>query len=542
MIRNPILPGFNPDPSILRVGDDYYIATSTFEWYPGVQIHHSRDLVNWRLLTRPLRRASQLDMRGDPDSCGVWAPCLTYSDGLFWLVYTDVKRYGRTTVGGASGASLRDFHNYLVTSANIEGDWSDALHLNSSGFDPSLFHDDDGRKYVVNQLWDHRPGRGRFAGIVLQEYSVEQRKLVGERQNIFRGTSIGFTEAPHLYKRNGWYYLVTAEGGTGWGHAMTMARSRSLTGPYELHPDKYIVTARDRPHAPLHRAGHGDLVETQDGDTYAVYLCGRPLPNRGRCVLGRETAIQKMVWGEDGWLRTRDGSGMPELETPAPELAAAPFARAPDREDFDSDQLPIDFQWLRSPKSRELFSLTARPGHLRLYGRETIGSVFRQSLVARRQQAHCYSASVAMEFEPVHFQQAAGLVCYYNSAKFHYLHVSHDEEHGRHVRVMSCVPDLPQSDFFTAPIAIGAGRIELRVEVDYERLRFAYRIGDGAWHWLPELFDASALSDECTGPGSANFTGAFVGMACQDMSGALHPADFDWFEYREREFTPGTDS
>ena len=127
MIRNPILPGFNPDPSILRVGDDYYIATSTFEWYPGVQIHHSRDLVNWRLLTRPLRRASQLNMLGDPDSCGVWAPCLTYADGLFWLVYTDVKRYGRTTVGGASGASLRDFHNYLVTCPTIDGEWSDRV-------------------------------------------------------------------------------------------------------------------------------------------------------------------------------------------------------------------------------------------------------------------------------------------------------------------------------------------------------------------------------------------------------------------------------
>ena len=115
VIRNPILRGFNPDPSIVRVGDDYYVATSTFEWFPGVQIHHSRDLVHWRLLTRPLTRASQLDMRGDPDSCGVWAPCLTYADGLFHLIYTDVKRYGRTTVGGASGASLRDFHNYLVT-------------------------------------------------------------------------------------------------------------------------------------------------------------------------------------------------------------------------------------------------------------------------------------------------------------------------------------------------------------------------------------------------------------------------------------------
>ena len=539
MIRNPILPGFNPDPSIVRVGDDYYIATSTFEWFPGVQIHHSRDLAHWRLLTRPLRRASQLNMLGDPDSCGVWAPCLTYSDGLFWLIYTDVKRYGRTTVGGASGASLRDFHNYLVTSPTIDGEWSDPVYLNSSGFDPSLFHDDDGRKYLVNQLWDHRPGRNRFNGIVLQEYEHASRKLVGERKNIFAGTSIGFTEAPHLYKRNGWYYLITAEGGTGWGHAITMARSRSLTGPYELHPDKYIVTARDRPHAPLQRAGHGDLVDTPAGETYAVYLCGRPLPNRGRCTLGRETAIQKMAWGSDDWLRTRDGSGVPELETPAPALPAAPpdtkGSSAPVREGFDGKQLPIDFQWLRSPFPEELFSLGARPGFLRLYGRETIGSIFRQSLVARRQQAHCYSATTAMEFEPAHYQQAAGLVCYYNSAKFHYLHVSHDEEHGRHLRVMSCTPDSPQSDAFTAPIRIPPGRIELRVEVDFERLRFAYRVGD-SWQFLPELFDASILSDEATAPGAPNFTGAFVGLACQDMSGAAHPADFDWFEYREREY------
>jgi xylan 1,4-beta-xylosidase len=541
MIRNPILPGFNPDPSIVRVDDDYYIATSTFEWYPGVQIHHSRDLVNWRLLTRPLRRASQLNMLGDPDSCGVWAPCITYSDGLFWLIYTDVKRYGRTTVGGASGASLRDFHNYLVTSPTIDGEWSDPVYLNSSGFDPSMFHDDDGHKYLVNQLWDHRPGRNRFAGIVLQEYSPGERKLTGERKNIFAGTAIGFTEAPHLYRRNGYYYLITAEGGTGWGHAMTMARSRSLTGPYELHPDKYIITARERPDAPLQRAGHGDLVETQAGDTYAVYLCGRPLRNRGRCTLGRETAIQKMVWGGDDWLRTLDGSGVPELETPAPALPAATLdslgAAAANREDFDGDQLPIDFQWLRSPWPGELFSLGERPGYLRLHGRETIGSIFRQSLVARRQQAHCYSVVTAMEFEPRHFQQAAGLVCYYNSAKFHYLHVSHDEEHGRHLRVMSCTPDSPQSDAFTAPIRIPAGRIELRVEVDFERLRFAYRMG-GDWNWLPELFDASILSDEATAPGAPNFTGAFVGMACQDMSGAAHPADFDFFEYREREYSP----
>jgi xylan 1,4-beta-xylosidase len=537
LIRNPILPGFNPDPSVVRVGDDYYIATSTFEWYPGVQVHHSRDLVHWQLLTRPLRRASQLDMRGNPDSCGVWAPCLTHHDGVFYLVYTDVKRYGRSSAAGAAGASLRDFHNYLVTSTSIDGDWSEPIYLNSSGFDPSLFHDDDGHHYLVNMLWDHRPGQNRFAGIVLQEYSAREHRLVGERHPIFAGTPIGFTEAPHLYKRDGWYYLLTAEGGTGWGHAVTMARSPTLRGPYELHPDVHVLTARHRPDALLHRTGHADLVDTPAGETYMVYLCGRPLPNRGRCTLGRETAIQPVVWGADGWLRTIDGDGMPHIEVPAPAAAAVKAPPGvPHRDDFDADTLAIDFQWLRTPEADRLFSLRAKRGYLRLFGRESIGSLFTQSLVARRQQAHCFSASTMMDFEPDHFQQMAGLVCYYNSAKFHYFHVSRDTT-GKYLRVMSALPDQVMADAFTPPIPIVSGvPIELRVEVDYERLLFAWRCGSGAWQWLPQVFDASILSDEATAPGLPNFTGAFVGMACQDVAGTAKPADFDWFEYRERDY------
>lgn len=536
MIRNPILRGFNPDPSIVRVGADYYIATSTFEWFPGVQIHHSRDLVHWRLISRPLNRASQLNMLGVPDSCGVWAPCLTYADGLFHLIYTDVKRYGRTTVGGASGASLRDFHNYLVTCDRIDGEWSDPVYLNSSGFDPSLFHDADGRKYLLNMLWDHRPGRNRFGGIVAQEYCPRARALIGDRQIIFKGTTLGLTEAPHLYRRDGWYYLLTAEGGTGWNHAVTMARSRSLWGPYELHPDTFILSSRARPDAPLQRAGHADLVETADGETYAVYLCGRPLPNRGRCVLGRETAIQRMTWGADGWLRTVDGHGMPALTTPSPGLPPHPFPPVPARADFDEPALPIDFQWLRSPFPDELFSLTARPGWLRLYGAETIGSLYRQALVARRLQSFCAHVETMMDFEPAHFQQSAGLVCYYGGTKFHYLHVSHDEEGGKHIRVMSSLPDSTQADAFTDPIRLPPGPLTLRAEIDYERLRFAFRAEGGEWVWLPQLFDASILSDEATSPGAPNFTGAFVGMACQDMAGTRAVADFDWFDYRERAF------
>ncbi|MFO1246703.1 MAG: glycoside hydrolase family 43 protein [Alphaproteobacteria bacterium] len=531
-IENPILKGFNPDPSILRVGDDYYIATSTFEWFPGVQIHHSRDLVNWRLLTRPLRRPSQLNMMGDPDSCGIWAPCLSHDGEQFYLAYTDVKRYGRTSIGGAGGASLRDFHNYLVTAKTIDGDWSDPVHVNSSGFDPSLFHDEDGRKWFVNMLWDHRPGKNRFAGIVAQEYSPAEKKLVGERVNIFKGTPLGLTEAPHLYKRGKYYYLITAEGGTFWNHAVTMARSKNLLGPYELHPDTTILSARGHTDAPLQRTGHADLVETQDGDTYMVYLCGRPLKNRGRCPLGRETAIQKMQW-RDGWLYTEGEPGVPQLRTPAPALQPHPFPIARARDEFDSPELPIDFQWLRTPYPDTIFSLTARPGYLRLYGRETIGSLFTQALVARRQQAHSYSAETLLDFEPAHFQQAAGLVCYYGVTKFHYLHVSHDETHGKHLRVMSALPDAPVADAFTAPIPIPPGPIRLRVEVDEEWLTFAYRIGQGEWQKLPEIFDASILSDEAQVPGTANFTGAFVGMACQDMAGTGAHADFDCFLYRE---------
>ena len=175
MITNPILTGFNPDPSICRVGDDFYIATSTFDWFPGVQIHHSRDLVHWHLLTRPLTRVSQLNMKGNPDSCGVWAPNLTYKDGMFYLVYTDVKRFdGR----------WKDTHNYLVTATEIDGEWSDPIYLNSSGFDPSLFHDEDGRAWVPNLLVDHRKGKF-FGGIVLQEYSYRERRLIGEVYYIF---------------------------------------------------------------------------------------------------------------------------------------------------------------------------------------------------------------------------------------------------------------------------------------------------------------------------------------------------------------------
>lgn len=537
--RNPILPGFNPDPSILRVGEDFYLATSTFEWFPGVQIHHSRDLVHWRLVGRPLSRATQLDMRGDPDSCGVWAPDLSHADGRFWLAYTDVKRYGQTTVSGADGASLRDFHNYVVVADAIDGPWSDPVRVNSSGFDPAIFHDDDGRSWFLNMLWDHRPGCTRFAGIVAQELDRTTLQLVGERRRIFAGTERGFTEGPHLYKRDGWYHLLVAEGGTGWDHAVVMARSRSLFGPYTVHPDGAVVSANGRQEGAITRAGHGDLVELADGTPWLAYLCGRPLPGMARCVLGRETAIQPMRWDAEGWLRTLDGSGAPDPAPPLPPLPPSPWPSVADEGRFDGPDLPMAFQWLRTPEPDRLFSLSARPGWLRLFGRETIGSHFEQALVARRQTAFSFTATTRLDFAPAHFQQAAGLTCYYNSTKFHYLHVTTDDAGQRVLALLSADPETGCSGEVVAN-GLPNGPIELRVAVDHAALRFAWRgAGEEHWHAVGGTLDASILSDEVTVPGLPNFTGTFVGMACQDLSGAGGHADFAWFSYVEEPAAEG---
>jgi xylan 1,4-beta-xylosidase len=297
-----------------------------------------------------------------------------------------------------------------------------------------------------------------------------------------------------------------------------------------------VLTARDRPDSKLQRAGHASLVDTPSGETYMAYLCGRPLPNRGRCALGRETAIEKMTWSPDGWLRTDSGKPVPRVEVAAPNLPAHPFAALTARADFDSPQLPIDFQWLRSPYPERIWSLTERPGFLRLFGRETIGSQFEQSLVARRQQAFCFTAETRMKFQPDHFQQAAGLILYYHSTKFHYLFLTHDDKIGRHLRVMSCVTDV--GDTFTAPIPLppSTSDIELRMDVDFERLIFSYRLPGQAWQALPQVFDASIVSDESGPPTLPNFTGAFTGLCCQDHAGTAHPADFDYFEYQERDY------
>ena len=525
MIRNPILPGFNADPSFCRVGEDYYIAVSTFEWYPGVQIYHSRDLVNWDLVARPLNRAALLDMRGNPDSCGIWAPCLSHADGRFWLVYTDVKR-----LDGA----FKDAHNYITTCEVIDGDWTDPWYVNSSGFDPSLFHDDDGRKWFVNMQWNHRgPGTGgnpahaSFDGILLQEWSPE-RGLFGPVKNIYPGTDRGLTEAPHLFKHNGYYYLTTAEGGTGYDHAVTLARSRDIWGPYEDHPEKHVISAAGSD-SPIQRTGHGQYVETHWGSHYHTFLMGRPLSgSHGTfCATGRETGIEEVEWRDD-WLYLKAGGMVAREVVPAP-VDVEPAPRVPVRRHLGGD-LPPEFQWLRTPEPDRIFRM--EDNALVLIGRESIGSWFEQALVARRQEDQAYIAETAVEFTPETYQQAAGLTTYYNRHKFHAALVSDEPGLGRALTLLSCPGDWPNCALTqpAKPVALADGPVELRVTVDRAAQQFWYRQGGDWIAFGPEL-DASVISDEGGRGEHASFTGAFVGMVAFDTSGRGKEARFTRFDY-----------
>ena len=519
-ITNPILPGFNPDPSICRVGDDYYIATSTFEWYPGVQIHHSTNLVDWELVSRPLSRPDLLDLTGVPDSCGVWAPCLSYSDGQFWLVYTIVRRFD---------GIFKDTHNYLTTCPEVDGDWSDRIYLNSSGFDPSLFHDADGRKYLVNMLWDHRNGRTSFGGIIGQEYCHNSRRLIGDVYSLFDGTDLDYTEGPHIYREDDAYYLLTAEGGTGYGHAITQARCQTPMGRYEVDPHGPLLSARDHPESDLQRTGHGDIVTSPTGEYYLVHLCGRPVPGTRRSPLGRETALQPLSRDADGWFRLADGSAIGKTEWNGVQaIQSAVDARYA----FDGGRLPKDFQWLRTPYPERLFHL-GEDG-LTLTGRESMGSLFEQALVARRQTDRAFFAATHLSFSPNSFQQAAGLTTYYNGHKFYYLQVTWDPD--TNSRILALLRSAGTVDLAGSiePLTSlpASGPIELAVEVRDTVLQFFWREPEKEWIPAGASLDATLLSDEAGKGEGANFTGTFVGVACQDLTGGQLTASFRWFRYR----------
>jgi xylan 1,4-beta-xylosidase len=543
-IQNPILPGFFPDPSICRVGDDFYIANSSFEWFPGVPIHHSRDLMNWKFIGHALTRKPQLDLRGVPDSAGVWAPSLSFADGQFWLIYTNLRNTGM-------GRPFKDLEIFLTTAPEISGPWSEPIELNSVGFDPSLFHDDDGRKWLVNMIWDFRKGRARFAGIVIQEYDCKLRKLIGAQKKILEKNG-ALLEGPNIYKRDGWYYLMLAEGGTGWNHGISMARAKHIFGRYEMDTQP-LLASRDDEKLPLQRAGHGELVETQSGEWLLAHLASRPLrtgagknpasPDKStpaeihagdRCILGRETCLQKAEWTSDGWLRLANGGTKPQLELSAPKnLPGKKWRAIPERDHFDSPELGVNWSSLRVPVDASWLSLKERPGWLRLRGRDSLHSLFDQSLIARRAQHFQFTAETRLEFSPENFMQSAGLICYYDTRTHFYLRVTHDEARGKILGIV-LTDDGDYDEFSESEIAINDWKqIFLRAEIDLQKLQFSASSDGKSWRTIGPVLDATKLSDDY-GAG-LHFTGAMVGICAQDLSGAKLHADFDYFDYQPNE-------
>lgn len=576
LINNPIIPGFHPDPSIIRVEDTYYIANSTFEWFPGVAIRRSKNLKDWELITYPLNSPEMLDLRGVLNGGGVWAPCLSFHEGTFYLVFSIVR---------TDEERMQDTANYLTCAKDIMGPWSAPVYLNSGGFDASLFHDEtDQTAWLVQMKWDFQPGHDLFRGIFMRRLDTASNRLVGETACIFKGTKRGFTEGPHLYRHGVYYYLMTAEGGTRDTHCITMARSLKREGPYEADPAGPLLSAYEEPDWPIQYAGHGDLFEDKNGNWFIVHLGVRKHLTGGYSVMGRETFLQAGHWTKEGWFRL-DRGPLPQEQVEVEQIQVEQRGHEKDaRQDllpsreqeayisdfyrtytFDGPRLDIHFSTLRIPLSEAALSLTERPGYLRLKGGESIFSKHAQVMTGIRIADVCFTAETEIEFDPAHYQQMAGITLFYNTANFYYCFISCEEGIGKHLQVM--IRDANRMRYLCeAPIKLKPGLpVRLRVEFTPSGIRFFYAQSDAAdapdntvpapnnttdapdntvpapgdavrgsdgFLYTPigettELLPVSILSDEyATISGEQGFTGTFIGLCCQDLSGSRKPADF----------------
>lgn len=507
---NPVLKGFYPDPSIARVGDDFYMAHSTFQYFPAVVLTHSRDLVHWKTVGHAIARTEDLDLSDLEDSHGIWAPDLSYHEGRF-VLYATLRL--NNPVEGADTPRRRQL---LTTAPAITGPWTAPVFLEIDDIDPSLFIDTDGSRYLVIA-----------PGVTLIPLNPEGTAPTGPSEVIWPGTGLKAPEGPRLFRKDGWYYVMLAEGGTEWGHCVTVARSPNLRGPYEACPHNPILTQSD-PRAPIQRAGHGQLVQTPAGDWWMVYLCGRP--NEGPfTTLGRETALDPVEWVE-GWPVVNGGRG-PSLVQKVPALPETPW-EDPGFDGFDKPHLGELWQFVRNPDPAG-WSLTERPGCLRLRtGRVPLSTLGAQNLALRREQDHHYTATTRLDFSPRAHRAQAGLVCYYDRANHITLAVvGGDVTVFRLTEVrdgrVRLIAEAPLSEERSAPSPV----VQLRVEVAGQKRTFLVRPDGGRWQTLGLVGDASFLSDEGVVSGK-HHTGTLVGVyANAGGSTSWTPADFDWFDY-----------
>lgn len=481
---NPIIPGFHPDPSLCRVGEDYYLVTSSFEYFPGVPIYHSRDLLHWRLIGHCLTRASQLPLEKADFSGGIYAPTIRYHKGRFYMITTNVSHGG----------------NFIVHTTDPAGEWSEPVWIDQKGIDPSLLFDDDGKVY--------------FTGTGMTQFQIDPLtgKTLSERRPVWNGTGGKAPEGPHLYKIRGRYYLMIAEGGTEYGHMETIARADNPHGPFESCPHNPILTHRSY-ESPIQCTGHADLFEDHRGRWWIVCLGVRPQGYTPCYHLGRETFLAPVRWTADGWPVVGD-NGRIALEMEADGLPPHPWPAAPARDDFDAAAPGPAWNFLRNPRAAD-WSLTAQPGHLRLNGSPvTLDAQDSPAWVGRRQQHLNAVARCRLDFAPAADHEEAGLTAYMNPRHHYEIAVQ-----GRRVIVRRRIGSLAAE---VASVPAPGGPLELGILAEPHRYRFL-------------------LGDQCLAEGetrylatevASGFTGVYLAMyATGNGSRSSIPADFDWFDY-----------
>ncbi len=520
--RNPILSGCYPDPSICRTGEDYYLVTSTFEYFPGLPIFHSRDLVHWRQIGHVLDRSSQLDLDEVRPSGGLYAPTIRHHNGMFYVINTLVD--GKTKQG-----------NFIVTATQPQGPWSEPYWLEGAdGIDPSLFFDKDGRCWYVGTRLNEPGYYKGHTEIHLQELDIENMKLIGEKTALWDGAVKGvvWAEAPHIYQVNGYYYLLIAEGGTAHHHAVTIVRSRNIAGPYETYRGNPILTHRHLGlDYPIVGTGHGDLVETQNGEWWMVLLAMRPYGGY-YYNLGRETFLVPVRW-EEGWPIVSPGTGRVEFSYPIPDLPEKTWPQTPARDDFDSPTLALHWNFLRTPRD-EFYSLSERPGHLRLrLCPQRLSEQTNPSFIGRRQQHIYFRAQCAVEFAPQNEHECAGLALIQNN-DFHFLYVITKATEP----VLRLIKRAYGKEEILTEQPVHTAKLYLKVEAHEQAYGFYFANKPDEWQVIAKEVDGRILST----PVAGGFVGAYIAMyASSNGQPSANHVDFDWFEYiglDESDFSP----
>ena len=520
--KNPILPGFYPDPTICRVGDDYYLATSTFVYYPGVPIFHSKDLVHWEQICNVLTTPEQLPLpEGDPDvaetSRGIFAPTLRYHDGTFYMITTNVS----SSLG-----------NFLVTAKDPRGPWSKPYPLGSSGIDPSLFFDDDGKCYYCGTQ-PRREGAKYFGDneIYIQELDLNTMKLVGESFPAWHGAlrDMEWPEGPHIFKKDGWYYLMISEAGTAHDHAVSIARSKSLFEKFEGHRGNPILTHRHLGYSyPIVNVGHPDIVETQNGEWWMVLLASRPYGGEYRRNLGRETFLVPFTW-EGDWPVINPGKGIVENEYVAPDLPLFLPPRVKEKEDFDCDELPLHVMYLRNP-IEDNYSLDKKESCLSLKcWKDLLSSYNRPSYVCVRQQAPSFKFQSKVYFDPATEDSTCGIAIY-QSQSYNYQLLIGKKDDSSYIELIK-VENGEIKSVATKSLHSKYTDITLRLIADQQNLSFSYSTdkdpGYEDFENIGDIQDGKILSTDVAGGFVGNTLGVYATSNGNDSD--------DWadFEYME---------